>query len=146
MRSAIIVLAASAAAISTAAISTAAFAAKDESRLSAAPPSGARLPSGQCIRSREIRNHTVADARTLLLDVGGKATYRVTMYGACLAGAISSDPIITRNPPGSDIICRPLDMDIGISKGGDFESRCIVESIVKMSAAEVAALPRKLRP
>lgn len=146
MRSAIIVLAAGAAAISTVAVATVAFAAKEETRLGAPPPSGAGLPSGQCIRSREIRNHTVADKRTLLLDVGGKATYRVTMHGACLAGAIPSDPIITRNPPGRDIICRPIDMDIGISRGGDFESRCIVDSIVKMSPEEVADLPKKLRP
>lgn len=144
MKLAIIALAASAAVLSAVAVSTAAPTAP--SVLSAAPPSGARLPSGQCIRSREIRNHTIADARTMLLDVGGKATYRVTMRGACLAGSISSDPIITRNPPGQDVICRPIDMDLAISKGGNFESRCIVDSIVRMRPDEVAALPRKLRP
>jgi hypothetical protein len=67
------------------------------------------------------------------------------MKGGCLAGAIPSDPIITRSPPGSSMICRPLDMDMAISRGG-FETPCIVDSIVKMSAEEVAALPSKIRP
>jgi hypothetical protein len=109
------------------------------------PPRGTGLPAGQCIRSHDIRNHTIADRETLLLSGRDKSTYRVTVKGSCLAGATSSDPIITRNPPGSSIICKPIDMDIGISKN-DFESQCIVDSIVKLTPEQVAALPRKLRP
>lgn len=145
MKLAIIALAASAAALSTVALSTAALAAKPPALSTPAPPSGTGLPSGQCFRSTDIRNHTIADKNTLLIDVRGKDTYRVTMNGACLAGAISSDPIITRQPPGSSIICKPIDMDISISRGG-FPSQCIVDSIVKLSPAEVASLPRKLKP
>lgn len=144
MKLAIIALAAGAAVISTAAVSTAAFAAKEVSNLGPAPPSGSGLPSGQCIRSHDIRNHTIADSKTLLLDVNRKA-YRVTMRGACLAGATSSDPIVTRSPPGQTIICKPIDMDISISKGG-FASQCIVDSIAMLSPQEVAALPKRLRP
>ena len=140
MKLAIIALAAA----STAAVGATAFAAK-ESPLGPPPAAGTGLPTGQCIRSHEIRNHTIADRQTLLLDVDGKATYRITVDGACLGGAVSSDPIVTRQPPGSAIICKPIDMDLAISKGG-FESQCIVRSIVKMSPEEVAALPRKLKP
>ena len=139
MRLVIIALAASAAAISGAA-----FAAKP-SPLSPPPASGTGLPTGQCIRSSEIRNHTVGDRSTLLINVQGKGAYRVTMKGACLAGATSSDPIITRSPPGSQIICKPIDMDVSISKGG-FATPCIVDSIVKMAPEEVASLPKKLKP
>jgi len=124
---------------------TAAFAAKPSPLATPAPPSGAGLPTGQCFRSSDIRNHTIADRDTLLLSVNGKETYRVTMKGGCLAGAISSDPIITRNPPGSPIICKPIDMDIAIGRNG-FASHCIVDSIAKMSPDEVAALPKKLKP
>lgn len=122
----------------------AAIAAK-ESPLSPPPPAGTGLPSGQCIRSHDIRNHTIADRQTLLIDVNGKATYRITVDGACLGGATASDPIITREPPGSSIICKPIDLDLAIDRSG-FESKCIVKSIVKMSPAEVAALPKKLKP
>ena len=85
MRLVIIALAAGAAAISGAAI------AAKPSPLGPPPPSGTGLPSGQCIRSSEIRNHTVGDRSTLLIDVQGKGAYRVTMKGSCLAGATSSD-------------------------------------------------------
>ena len=139
MRLAVIALAATAAAISTVAI-----AAKD-SPLSPPPARGTGLPAGQCFRSHDIKNHTFADRNTLLIDAGDKFTYRVTMAGGCLSGAFPSDPIITRSPPGSAIICKPIDMDIGVSRNG-FESRCIVESIVRMTPEEVAALPKKLKP
>jgi hypothetical protein len=145
MRLAIVVLAASAAALSAAATTTGALAAKPPALATPAPASGTGLPTGQCFRSSDIRNHTIADRHTLLIDVRGKETYRITMNGAFLAGAVSSDPIITRQPPGSSIICKPIDMDIAISRGG-FPSHCIVDSIVKLSPEEVAALPRKLKP
>lgn len=145
MRLAIIAVAATVAALSTAAVGTVAVAAKPPVLATPAPPSGTGLPTGQCFRSADIRNHTVADRNTLLIDVRGKDTYRITMRGACLAGAISSDPIITRSPPGASIICKPIDMDIAISRSG-FASPCIVDSIVRMSSEEVAALPRKLKP
>ncbi|HEY0650736.1 hypothetical protein [Phenylobacterium sp.] len=122
----------------------AAIAAKP-SPLGPPPPSGAGLPAGQCFRSQEIRNHTIGDPSTLLINVRGKESYRVTMRGACLAGATASDPIITRSPPGSTIICKPIDMDVSISKGG-FATPCIVDSIVRLSPDEIAALPRKLKP
>jgi hypothetical protein len=131
-------------AVSVAALSTAAFAATQQAVLPPAPPAGAGLPSGQCIRSHDIKNHTVVDSRTLLIDVN-RQTYRLTMSGACLAGATSSDPIITRQPPGQALICKPIDIDISISKGG-FTTPCIVSSIDKLTPEQVAALPRRLKP
>jgi len=141
MRHVIIALAAGAAALSGAA-----FAAKPPLPLGPAPASGAGLPPGQCFRSTEIRSHKFADDRTMLLNVRGKDVYRVTMRGACLAGSIDSDPLITRIPPGSNLVCKPIDLDLSVSKGGGFSTPCIVDSIVKVSPEEVAALPRKLKP
>ena len=109
------------------------------------PPPGAFLVSGDCFRSADIRNHKVGDDQTLYIDVSGRGAYRIGMSNNCLAGAISSDPLVMRQPPGSSIICRPIDLDVGVSKGG-MESRCIVESIVRLTPAEVDALPPKLRP
>jgi hypothetical protein len=123
----------------------AALAAKPSPLATPAPPSGAGLPSGQCFRSQDIQSHSVADRQTMLIKTRQRDTYRVTMKGGCLAGAIPSDPIITRSPPGSSMICRPLDMDLAISRGG-FETPCIVDSIAKMNPDEVAALPSKIRP
>jgi hypothetical protein len=108
-----------------------------------AAPAGATVPA--CFYTRDIRNHTVGDDHTLYLNVEGRMVYRVEMGGGCLAGATSSDPIIMQNPPGSNNVCKPIDLDIGVSMGG-FVNHCIVKDIVPLSPAEVAALPPKLRP
>ena len=144
MRLALIILAAT----TLAAVGgAAAIAAKTpaSSSLGPPPPAGTGLPTGQCIRSHDIRGHTIADKNTMLISVNGRKVYRVTVDGACLGGAVSSDPIITRSPPGSTIICKPIDMDLAVSKGG-FPSQCLIRSIVEMTPAEVAALPRRLKP
>jgi hypothetical protein len=109
------------------------------------PPAGASLSGADCFRTMDIRNHTVVNSQTLMVRVNRGEVYRVTMAGSCLAGTISSDPLIIRQPPGSAIVCKPIDLDIGIARSG-IESRCIVESIVRASPAEVEALPRRLRP
>ena len=118
---------------------------RQEANLPPPPASGVGLASGECIRSHEIRGHTVVDSRTMLLATQQRRVYRVTFSGACLAGAVSSDPIITESPPGSQLICRPLDLDLSISKGG-FATPCIVDSIEQLSPGQVAALPGRLRP
>ena len=115
------------------------------SNLPPPPASGAGLASGQCLRSHAIRGHTMVDNYTLLLGSDRHEVYRVTFKGACLAGAMSSDPIITEQRSGSDLVCRPLDLDIAISKGG-IASPCIVDSIAKLSAEQARALPPRLRP
>jgi hypothetical protein len=106
---------------------------------------GERLPPEACFRTADIRNHTIGDDRTLYVDVHGRGVYRIEMNGACLAGAVSSDPIILRQPPGSSLVCRPIDIDLSISRGG-FATPCLVRGMVRLTPDEVAALPPKLRP
>lgn len=122
---------------------TSAIAQERASPLPPPPPAKTGLASRDCILSRDIRNHSIADSRTLLLDVNN-AVYRVTLSNNCLATASSSDPIVIRHP-GATYICKPIDLDLSILKAGA-PSRCIVESIVKLSPSEAAALPKKLKP
>lgn len=100
-----------------------------------------------CFQSRDMRNHTVGDDHTLYVKVGMHDVWRIGMTNACLAGAISSDPIITRSPPGATTICKPIDMDVSIVKGGGgIKTPCIVGSVMKLTPQEAAALPRRVRP
>lgn len=110
-----------------------------------APPAYASNASG-CFRTSDIRNHTVGDERTLYVDVQGREVWRIEMSGACLAGALSSDPIIIRQPPGASLVCRPIDLDIAISRGPGMSTPCIPQAIARLTPAEVAALPDRLRP
>ena len=113
-----------------------------------AGPAGPAKPASSCFFTRDIRNHTISGNSTLYLNVLGRSTYRVEMSGACFAGATSSDPLVIRNPPGSNQVCRPIDFDVGVHVGGHggMTTRCIVKSITPMTPAEVAALPKRLRP
>ncbi|WP_207801817.1 DUF6491 family protein [Phenylobacterium hankyongense] len=116
----------------------------------AGPPPGysAALAPDACFRTHDIRNHTVGDDHTLYIDVNGRDVYAIEMSGACLAGAMSNDPIIIREPPGAAIVCRPIDLDISIGRpgGGGFATPCIVRDIVRLTPGQVAALPPKVRP
>lgn len=108
------------------------------------PAQGAGLASGQCFRSSDMRGHKVVDASTMLVRARSNV-YRLTFAGSCAAGAVSSDPIVTRVPPGSATVCRPLDLSLSIAKGG-FPTPCIVSSIDMLTPEQVAELPKRLRP
>jgi hypothetical protein len=100
-----------------------------------------------CFQTRDMRNHTVGDDHTLYVKVGQRDVYRIGMTNSCLAGAMSSDPIIMRSPPGSTTVCKPIDLDISITRGGGhINTPCIVGSLMKLTPQEAAALPRKVRP
>ena len=59
------------------------------------------LSGGACFRSADIRAHRYADGKTMYLSVRGEGVYRIGMRNNCLTGATSSDPIVTRQPPGA---------------------------------------------
>ena len=107
-----------------------------------AAPAAAQ-PGGKtdCFLTRDMRNHTVADDHTMYVDVGGRSVYRVGMSNNCLAAATSSDPIVFRDLVGTGRVCHRLDFDVSVHG-----ARCIVDSITKLTPAEVAALPKKLKP
>jgi hypothetical protein len=94
-----------------------------------------------CFLTRDIRNHTVGDDKTMYIDVGGRSVYRVAMSSNCLAGSTSSDPYVLKDTTGSGRICNKLDFDVSV-RG----NRCIVDSITKLTPQEAAALPKHVRP
>lgn len=116
--------------------------------LLAANATAAPQAASPCFRTSEMRNHTVADAKTLYVGVGAREVYRLRMSGNCLAGAHSSDPLVIATTGSTGLVCRPLDLDLGINRGGTngFTSHCIVDSITRLTPAETALLPKKLKP
>jgi len=109
--------------------------------VAAATTAAAQTKYESCVLTRDLRNHTVADAHTLYWDAGGRSVYRLTTSDSCLAGAVSSDPIILRDRGSMGRICNKLDLNISV-RG----AHCIVESWTRLTPEEVAALPKHMKP
>lgn len=107
------------------------------------PPSGTRLPEGQCIILRDAGPHRVVDKNTLLMGSTGKnrGVYRFTMTNGCLMSAISSDPLGMSQVSHGGTICAPRDVSLH-ARGG----LCAIDSIVKLTPDEFRSLPRQLKP
>ncbi len=107
----------------------------------------AEKPSAaKCFYLKDIQSHTFGDDRTLYLNVGGRAVYKVGMSNNCLAGASPGDPIVLKER-GSSSICQAIDLDVGATvNGGGLPSRCIVDTLTRLTPAQAAALPAKLKP
>ena len=101
----------------------------------------------QCFRVSQIQNHTKGDAKTLYLSVKPKRqVYRLGMSGSCLAGVNSSDPLVLETVGGTDMVCRPLDLDLKVKVGAGGLTPCIIKDITRLTPDQVAALPPKVRP
>ncbi|CAN5514532.1 DUF6491 family protein [soil metagenome] len=102
-------------------------------------------PGRQCFRVSQMDGHRVADPKTLYVGVRNKDVYRIDMHGACLAGANMGDPLVIETVGGSDLVCKPIDLDLKVA-GTIGLSPCIVKSITKLTPPQIASLPRKLKP
>lgn len=103
------------------------------------------VEAGTCFRMSQIRGHKKLDNQTLVVEVGKGAIYRWEMGGQCLAGTSSSDPLILEPAGGSDVICKPIDLNLKIQTG-PIASPCIIKSFTRLTPEQVAALPAKARP
>ena len=125
--------------------SAAALCAAAAPALAADPAKPAAGP--QCFRVSQIQNHTKGDAKTLYLSVKPKRqVYRLGMSGSCLAGANSSDPLVLETVGGTDMVCRPLDLDLKVKVGAGGLTPCIIKDITRLTPDQVTALPPKVRP
>lgn len=106
----------------------------------ASPAPGAQLSGDDCILMRDLRNHTVVDQNTMLIDVFAKGTYKVSTAQACFRGAVSSDPISFKTV-GREKICKAEQLGLSARAGW-----CGANAIVKLTPEEVAALPKGLKP
>ncbi len=96
--------------------------------------------AGGCFRVFDVVNHTVGGGY-MYLELASRGVYRVTAAGACLKSALPSDPVALGPADGRASVCRASDLELAV-RG----NRCVVQAITPMSAAEVASLPKKLRP
>ncbi|MGI9170351.1 MAG: DUF6491 family protein [Caulobacteraceae bacterium] len=107
-----------------------------------APPPAARQA---CFYAKNADNFVAVDDRTVNVRVGVGQVYRLKLFASCV-GVAFAQSIALRSSPGS-FICsgsgNGVDLFIRTSTG---PQRCPVTAIRKLSAAEIAAMPKKQRP
>jgi hypothetical protein len=113
----------------------------------ATPALAAEKPAAaRCFDVHDVKGHTIADDRTLYLNVGGQSVWRVGMRNNCLGGMAPGDPV-TLKERSAPKICEVDDLDIHAEvNGGGLASRCVVDTLTKLTPAQVSALPAKLKP
>ena len=77
------------------------------------------------------------------MRVGVDDIYRIDMQYPCTD--LQNSKLIIRSVSGSGQICRAVDIDLKVGDQG-FRSACVARSITKLTPAEAAALPRKIKP
>jgi hypothetical protein len=109
-------------------------------------------PAPRCFSMRDFENWKAPDASTMYIRVGLNRYYRLDLSGKCPALTWPSSHLITKTR-GSDQVCSGLDWDLavsdstgGIGRGGGFRQACIVKTQTPLSAADVAAIPKKFKP
>jgi hypothetical protein len=100
-------------------------------------------PNRQCFWTRNVNSFASNDDRVVNLRVGVKDVYQLQMFGRC--NDVDWSNHIALRSRGSSYICTGLDAEI-IAPSPIGPQRCAVQSIRKLSEAEVKALPKHARP
>lgn len=106
------------------------------------PEAAAKAPR-QCFWTRQITNFASDDPNVVHVRVGVKDVYRLEMFGPCLDVDWNNEIAVVSR--GGSNICSGLDAEI-ISPSQIGPHRCPVREVRKLTAAEIAALPKRARP
>ena len=98
-----------------------------------------------CFRLSMLSNWRPDGDRRIYLRVGVNTFYRVDLAARCTSLPYEGNHLVISPTPGSDMICRPLDLDLKVSENGVREP-CFVKSITRLTPEEAAAIPRKAKP
>ena len=97
-----------------------------------------------CFYAKNVSSWSAAGRETLNLRVGVNDYYQVKLLGVC--PDIDWTQTIGLESRGSDWICSGLDVTVIVPRTTIGPQRCQATSLHKLTAAEVAALPKKEKP
>jgi hypothetical protein len=103
----------------------------------------APAPHRDCFWTRDVNNFAAADEHTVNVKVGVRDVYQMEMFGSC--PDVDWNQRIALVSRGTSMICSGLDAEI-ITHSPIGPQRCPVRNIHKLTAAEIAALPKRARP
>jgi hypothetical protein len=126
--------------IAVAGLASAAHAA-EPARMSKAPK-----PQRSCFYARSVTNFAAADDRNLYIRVGTRDVYHLAMFGNCFD--LSWVHSLGLQSRGGNFICEGtnVSVDVVTRDAGPGLQSCPVTAIRKLTAEEVAGLPKKARP
>lgn len=126
--------------LTTALLAAAAPAFADSAAKDAAPK-----PARSCFSLSDWSGWSAPDKNTLLMRVRNREVYRVDLSHG--TSQLTSPGVhIVSIVRGSDQVCRPIDLDLRVSDSMGFAMPIMAKSITRLSAEEVAALPKRDRP
>ncbi len=106
----------------------------------------ADTPRRACFPARSVTNFAAADDRNLYVRVGVRDVYHLTMFGNCFdLSWVNSLALASR---GGTFICEGgnVSVDVVTRDIGPGLRQCPVTAVKKLTAEDVAALPKRARP
>jgi hypothetical protein len=105
-----------------------------------AQPSGPAGGPSSCFYLNQVDQVRADGDRTIYARVSGRRYYRIDLQSACpgLEGN-STPPVMSAEPTGQ--VCGPMNLNIRVEG-----SMCTPRSITPLTDADVAALPKSVRP
>ena len=100
---------------------------------------------GDCFYGRDMEEWRSPDPHTMYVSVNNDRYYRVDFRQPCSGLSYVGARLITKFN-GPDSVCGPLDWDLQVADRQGSRQACIVNSMTRMTPAEVAAIPPKFRP
>ena len=111
-----------------------------------APPIPNSSTMEHCFFSNQLDNWKSADAKTIYLRVSMNRYFRLALSGPCQTLREPGAFLITKIH-GADSICGPVDWDLHVATSWhDIPEACIVKAMTELTPAEVAALPKNVKP
>ena len=97
-----------------------------------------------CFWARDITNWRAVGDRQVNLEVNNRDVYRLDLAGTCSELHFAGQSLILDARGTGGPVCAGSLADIIVPRQGNF--RCPVQTITRLSRAEVKALPKKERP
>ena len=108
----------------------------------AVPPAAAVSGGRECFNARSVSGFTAVDDDTVDVQVGSRRYYRLETAGVCLnVNWVNGVALVARS--GSSFICQGFDADLIVPNPGLGPQRCVVNSVRRLSDAEVKTLYRR---
>ena len=108
----------------------------------AGPPAVAASGGRECFSARSVSGFTAVDDDTVDVQVGSRRYYRLETAGVCLnVNWATGAALVARS--GSSFICQGFDAELVVPNPGLGPQRCLVNSVRRLTDAEVKALYRR---